>query len=127
MGNHAAAIGAKLSRVDVVAAYPITPQTQSVELLADMAAKGEFKGRFVLADSEHSAMSMLLGAASAGARTFTSTSSQGLAYMHELLHWVAGSRLPAVMVEVNRALGAPWNLWTDQTDSLSQRDTGWMH
>ncbi|MBI4371414.1 MAG: pyruvate ferredoxin oxidoreductase [Elusimicrobia bacterium] len=126
MGNHAAALGAALARVDVAAAYPITPQTQSVELLAELAAKGDFKGRFVLADSEHSAMSILLGAASVGARTFTSTSSHGLAYMHELLHWVAGARLPVVMVEVNRALAAPWNLWTDQTDSLSQRDTGWM-
>ncbi len=71
-------------------------------------------------------MAVLLGAASAGARTFTATSSHGLAYMHELLHWVAGARLPVVMIDVNRALAAPWNLGTDQTDSLSQRDTGWM-
>ena len=126
MGNHAAAMGAVLARAQVVAAYPITPQTQSVELLAEMNENGQFKGRFVRAESEHSAMSILLGAATAGARTFTSTSSHGLAYMHELLHWVAGARLPIVMAEVNRALAAPWNLWTDQTDSLSQRDTGWM-
>ncbi len=126
MGNHAAAVAANLARVDFVGAYPITPQTQSVELLAELAAKGEFKGQYVLADSEHSAMSMCLGAATAGARTFTSTSSHGLAYMHEMLHWVAGARLPVVMAEVNRALAAPWNLWTDQTDSLSQRDTGWL-
>lgn len=126
MGNHAAALAAKLARVGVVAAYPITPQTQSVELLAELAAKGEFPGRYIMADSEHSAMTMLLGAASAGARTFTATSSHGLAYMHELLHWVAGARLPVVMTEVNRALASPWNLWTDQTDSLSQRDTGWL-
>lgn len=126
MGNHAAAVAAALARVDVVSAYPITPQTQSVELLAEMEEKGEFQGRFMPVESEHSAMAALLGAASAGARTFTSTSSQGIAYMHELLHWVSGARLPVVMAEVNRALAAPWNLWADQTDSLSQRDTGWM-
>ncbi|OGR88014.1 MAG: pyruvate ferredoxin oxidoreductase [Elusimicrobia bacterium RIFCSPHIGHO2_02_FULL_57_9] len=126
MGNHCAAVAAALAKVDVVSAYPITPQTQSVELLAEMEASGRFKGRFMRVESEHSAMAELLGAATAGARTFTSTSSQGLAYMHELLHWVSGARLPVVMVEVNRALAAPWNLWADQTDSLSQRDTGWM-
>ena len=126
MGNHAAALGACLARAQVVAAYPITPKTQSVELLAEMEASGAFKGKFMRVESEHSAMSALLGAATAGARTFTSTSSQGLAYMHEMLHWIAGARLPVVMAEVNRALAAPWNLWTDQTDSLSQRDTGWL-
>lgn len=126
MGNHAAALGAALCRAQVVAAYPITPQTQSIELLAEMKAKGAFPGVYIPVESEHSAMSALLGAATAGARTFTSTSSHGLAYMHELLHWVAGARLPVVMEEVNRALAAPWSLWTDQTDSLAQRDTGWM-
>ncbi|OGS37385.1 MAG: pyruvate ferredoxin oxidoreductase [Elusimicrobia bacterium RIFOXYD12_FULL_66_9] len=126
MGNHAATIGAVLSRVQVVAAYPITPATQVIELIADMTAKGEYKGKFLRVESEHSAMAALLGASTAGARTFTATSSQGLAYMHELLHWVSGARLPVVMVDVNRALAAPWNLWTDQTDSLSQRDTGWL-
>lgn len=126
MGNHAATLGAVLSRAQVVAAYPITPATQVVELVAEMEAKGEYKGRFMRVESEHSAMAALLGAASAGARTFTATSSQGLAYMHELLHWVSGARLPVVMVDVNRALASPWNLWTDQTDSLSQRDTGWI-
>ncbi len=126
MGNHAATLGAVLARAQVVAAYPITPATQVVELIAEMEAKGEFSGRFMRIESEHSAMAALLGAASAGARCFTATSSQGLAYMHELLHWVSGARLPIVMVDVNRALAAPWNLWTDQTDSLSQRDTGWI-
>ncbi|MBI3565830.1 MAG: pyruvate ferredoxin oxidoreductase [Elusimicrobia bacterium] len=126
MGNHAATLGAVLSRAQVVAAYPITPATQVVELVAEMEAKGEYKGRFMRVESEHSAMAALLGAASAGARCFTATSSQGLAYMHELLHWVSGARLPVVMVDVNRALASPWNLWTDQTDSLSQRDTGWI-
>lgn len=126
MGNHAAAVGAALARAQVVTAYPITPQTQAVELLAELHAKGDFNGELLRVESEHSAMAALLGAATAGARTFTCTSSQGLAYMHELLHWVSGSRLPVVMVDVNRALAAPWNLWTDQTDSLSQRDTGWL-
>ncbi len=126
MGNHAAAMGAMLAKVDVVSAYPITPQTQVVEFLAEQKAKGAFAGQYLKVESEHSAMAELLGAATAGARCFTATSSQGLAYMHELLHWVAGARLPVVMVDVNRALAAPWNLWTDQSDSLSQRDTGWM-
>lgn len=126
MGNHAAAAAVRLARAGVVAAYPITPQTQVVEALAEMKATGEFPGRFVRVESEHSAMACLVGAAQAGARTFTATSSQGLAYMHEMLHWVSGARLPVVMAEVNRALGAPWILWTDQTDSLAQRDTGWL-
>lgn len=126
MGNHAATLGATLARAQVVAAYPITPATQVVELIAEMSAKGEYKGQFLRVESEHSAMAALLGAASAGARCFTATSSQGLAYMHEMLHWVSGARLPVVMVDVNRALASPWNLWTDQTDSLSQRDTGWL-
>jgi pyruvate/2-oxoacid:ferredoxin oxidoreductase alpha subunit len=125
-GNHAAAVAAQLARVQVTAGYPITPATQVFEALAEMKSKGEFAGEFIAAESEHSVMAALLGAATAGARTFTSTSSHGLAYMHELLHWVAGARLPVVMVEVNRALAAPWNLGTDQTDSLAQRDTGWM-
>ncbi|MBI5201615.1 MAG: pyruvate ferredoxin oxidoreductase [Elusimicrobia bacterium] len=125
-GNQAAAWAAALASVDVVAAYPITPATQVCETLAELQASGHYKGRYVKVESEHSAMSALLGAASAGARTFTATSSQGLAYMHEMLHWVSGARLPIVMVDVNRALAAPWNLWSDQSDSLSQRDTGWL-
>ncbi|MFI5345562.1 MAG: pyruvate ferredoxin oxidoreductase [Elusimicrobiota bacterium] len=125
-GNHAAAVAAQLARVQVTAGYPITPATQVFEALAEMKSKGEFPGEFIATESEHSVMAALLGAASAGARTFTATSSHGLAYMHELLHWVAGARLPVVMVDVNRALAAPWNLGADQTDSLSQRDTGWM-
>ncbi len=125
-GNHASAVAAQLARAQVCAGYPITPATQVFEALAEMKSKGELAGEFIAAESEHSVMAALLGAASAGARTFTATSSHGLAYMHELLHWVAGARLPVVMVNVNRALAAPWNLWTDQTDSLSQRDTGWM-
>ncbi|MBI4376873.1 MAG: pyruvate ferredoxin oxidoreductase [Elusimicrobia bacterium] len=125
-GNYAAAEAAALAGVQVASIYPITPATQIGERLSEMSAEGSFGGRLIRVESEHSAMASLLGAASAGARTFTATSSQGLAYMHEMLHWVSGARLPVVMVDVNRALAAPWNLWSDQSDSLSQRDTGWL-
>lgn len=125
-GNHAASYGAKLCRVQVVAAYPITPQTQIVEELAELAAEGGLAARFLEVESEHSAMASCIGAAMAGARAFTAASSQGLALMHELLHWAAGARLPVVMVNVNRAMAPPWSIYADQTDSLAQRDTGWM-
>ena len=110
----------------MVCAYPITPQTSLVENIAEMWAAGNFPGEYVSVESEYAALSYLIGAAYAGARTFTATSCQGLAYMHELLHWVSGARLPVVMVNVNRTLGAPWSLESDQRDSLSQRDTGWI-
>ncbi len=125
-GNQAAALAVKLSRVQVVCAYPITPQTSLVENIAEMWATGTFPGEYISVESEYSALSYLVGAAYAGARTFTATSCQGLAYMHELLHWAGGARLPIVMVNVNRTLGAPWSLEPDQRDSLSQRDTGWI-
>lgn len=125
-GNQAAALAVKLSRVQIVCAYPITPQTSLVENIAEMWSAGSFPGEYVSVESEYSALSYLIGAAYAGARTFTATSCQGLAYMHELLHWAAGARLPIVLVNVNRALGAPWSLEPDQLDSLSQRDTGWI-
>ncbi len=126
MGNHASAYGAKLSRAEVVAAYPITPQTQTVEKISEMVASGEMAAEFIKVESEHSAMAACIGASSAGARTFTTTSSQGLALMHEMLHWAGGARRPIVMVNVNRAMAPGWNIWSDQNDSLSQRDTGWM-
>ena len=126
MGNHAAAYGAKLARAEVVAAYPITPQTQTVEKIAEMVASGEMKAEYIKVESEHSAMAACIGASSAGARAFTATSSQGLALMHELLHWAAGARLPIVMTNVNRAMAPGWNIWSEQNDSLSQRDTGWL-
>lgn len=125
-GNHAVSYGAMLARVQVISAYPITPQTQIVELLSEMCANGALRAKFIKVESEHSAMAALIGAASAGARAFTATSSHGLALMHEMLHWAAGARLPIVMADVNRAMGPPWSVWTDQNDSLSQRDTGWM-
>jgi len=126
MGNHAVSWGAGLSGVEVIAAYPITPQTQVVELLSEMCATGEVGARFLKVESEHSAMAACIGASAAGARAFTATSSQGLALMHEMLHWAAGARTPVVLANINRAMGPPWNIWTEQTDSLAQRDTGWM-
>ncbi len=126
VGNHAVSWGVQLARAEVIAAYPITPQTQVVEELSEMCATGELKARFIKVESEHSAMAACVGASAAGARAFTATSSQGLALMHEMLHWAAGGRHPIVMVDVNRALGPGWNVWTDQTDSLAQRDTGWI-
>lgn len=126
MGNHALSYGAKLSRAEVISAYPITPQTEVVELLSQMCASGELKAKFIKVESEHSAMASLIGASATGVRTFTATSSQGLALMHEMLHWAAGARTPVVMGNINRAFAPPWSVWTEQNDSLSQRDTGWM-
>ncbi|MDD4700215.1 MAG: pyruvate ferredoxin oxidoreductase, partial [Oscillospiraceae bacterium] len=125
-GNYAVSYGVKLVDVQVVSAYPITPQTQIVEKLSEMCAKGELNAKYINVESEHSAMASCIGAASTGARVFTATSSQGLVYMHELLHWSSRARLPIVMANVNRALAPGWNVWVDQNDSLSQRDTGWM-
>lgn len=119
-------MGAALSRVEVVAAYPITPQTSVVEELSTMCAIGTLDARFIMVESEHSALACVMGAATAGARAFTATSSQGLLYMHEILHWASGARVPLVLVNVNRSIAPPWNVWADQTDSLSQRDTGWI-
>lgn len=125
-GNEAAALAVQRAGVDLVSAYPITPQTAIVEALADYWARGELGSEFVSVESEYAALSYCCGAAAAGARTFTATSSHGLAFMHEMIHWIAGARLPVVMAVVNRALGAPWCLDPDQGDSLSQRDTGWI-
>ena len=125
-GNQAAAHAARLAKPNVVAVYPITPQTSVSEMMAEFVAKGLLKAQLIRVESEHSVMAALIGAAQTGARTFTATSSHGLALMHELLHWAAGARLPIVMVNVNRAMGTPWTIWCDHLDSLSQRDTGWM-
>ena len=125
-GSHAVSEAARLAKVQVIAAYPITPQTHIVEALSQYCSDGTLKARFINVESEHSAMAAVIGAASGGARAFTASSSHGLAYMHELLHWASAARLPIVMAEVNRALGPGWNIWTDQTDSLAQRDTGWI-
>jgi len=125
-GNEAAALAAKLARVQMVSAYPITPQTVIVENLADIIGRGELKAKYMPVESEHSAMASCIGASMVGARAFTASSSQGLAYMHEMLHYAAGARVPVVMVNCNRALTPPWNLYCDHTDSLAQRDTGWV-
>ena len=125
-GNEAVSYGAMLARVKVIAAYPITPQTTIVEELSKLCAEGRLQADFVKVESEHSAMACCIGAAATGVRTFTATSSHGLLYMHEGLHWAAGARLPIVMANVNRAVGAPWSIRCDQNDSLSQRDTGWI-
>ena len=125
-GNEAAALAVKLSGVQVIAAYPITPQTSIAEKLASSVAADELKARYLKVESETSALAAVMGGSLSGARVFSATSSQGLALMHELLHWSSGARLPIVMVNVNRSMAAPWSLGTDHNDTLSQRDTGWM-
>ena len=125
-GNEAAAYGALLAKPAIVCAYPITPQTRIPEQISEFKAQGLFKGKFVNVESEMTALGYVIGASTSGVRTFTATSSQGLAWMHEGLHWASGSRLPIVMANVNRPLAAPWNLTCGQIDSLSQRDTGWI-
>ena len=125
-GNEAAAMAVKLSGVQVIAAYPITPQTSIAEKLASAVAASELKARYLKVESETSALAAVMGGSLSGARVFSATSSQGLALMHELLHWSSGARLPIVMVNVNRSMAAPWSLGTDHNDTLSQRDTGWM-
>jgi pyruvate/2-oxoacid:ferredoxin oxidoreductase alpha subunit len=124
--NEAAANAAALCRVQVVAAYPITPQTPVTEELASMVERGALKAEYITVESEHSAMASVVGASQVGARVFTATSANGLLYMHEMLHWAAGSRTPIVTACVNRGVGAPWTILNDQQDSISQRDTGWM-
>jgi len=125
-GNHAVANAVKLCRTPFVAAYPITPQTAIYEKLSEWEASGLLKGIMMRTESEHSAMAACIAASLTGVRTFTATSSQGLALMHEMLHFAAGCRAPVVMANVNRLLAAPWGFWADQLDSLSQRDTGWV-
>ncbi len=125
-GNHAAAIAAKLARVKVVPAYPITPQTTIVEYIASFIESGHMDAEYIRVESEHSAMAAAIGASAAGVRAFTATASQGLLLMSEVLHWAAGSRLPIGMAVVNRAVGPPWNIHVDHQDAMSQRDTGWL-
>lgn len=125
-GNEAAATAAKLARVQVVAAYPITPQSPVVEQISAWVESGELPAEFVAVESEHSALSVCIGASTAGARAFTATSANGLAYMTEQVWWAAGARLPIVMNIANRAMAAPWNVLNDQQDSMSVRDAGWV-
>lgn len=126
-GNTACALAVKDADVDFVAAYPITPQTAVAEKIAAYIAEGIMDANYLPVESEHSAASAIAAASAVGARVFTATASQGLLYMHEILHYAAGGRLPMVMANVNRAVNAPWCLYADHQDAVSQRDTGWIH
>lgn len=124
--SHAAAEAVALADTDVIAAYPITPQTHIVEHLADLVAGGKLDAEYIPVESEHSAISACLGSSAAGARTFTTAASQGLALMHEILFIASSLRLPMVMAVANRAISSPINIWADHSDIMPQRDTGWV-
>ncbi|MCT4639399.1 MAG: hypothetical protein N4A72_16970 [Bacteroidales bacterium] len=125
-GDEAVAHGVRLSRPHVIAAYPITPQTITVERLSEMVEAGELKAEYMHVESEHSAISATMGASAVGARTFTASSSQGLLYMTEGLHYASGGRYPIVMMNANRSVALPWSIYGDQRDSLSLLDSGWI-
>ena len=125
-GNEAVAWAARLARPKVVPVYPITPQTPVLEKLTEFQADGAFDAEVITPESEHSVMAACIPASLAGVRVFTATASQGLLLMHELLHYASGARAPIVMANVNRTLASPWAFWPDETDSLAQRDTGWI-
>lgn len=126
-GNEAVAVAMRQLKPDVIAAYPITPQTDIVQYFSSFIADGQVNTELVRVESEHSAMSAAIGASAAGARAMTATSSQGLALMHEMLHIASSYRLPIVMPVVNRALSGPINIHCDHSDSMNARDTGWIH
>jgi len=125
-GNATVAWAARYSRVQVISAYPITPQTVIVEKLSDFVDAGEMDAQYVRVESEHSVMGFLVGASYAGARTFTATAGQGLLYMTEMLHWASGTRLPIVMAVSDRGIAPPWNIWGDHQDVVAERDSGWL-
>lgn len=125
-GNHAVAWAARLARPKVVPGYPITPQTPILEKLTEFHASGELDAEIITPESEHSVMAACIPASLTGVRVFTATASQGLLLMHELLHYASGARAPIVMANVNRTPASPWGFWPDQTDSIAQRDTGWI-
>jgi len=125
-GSYAVAHAVMCCRPDVISAYPITPQTHIVEHLSQLVADGELDSEFLTVDSEFSALSVLVGSSAFGARSYSSTTSQGLALMYEVLYNVSGMRLPVVMNVANRAMGAPLNIWNDQQDSVGARDAGWL-
>jgi len=124
--SHAAAEAARMADVDVIAAYPITPQTHIPERLAEMVANGELEAAYIPVESEHSALSACLGSAAVGARTFTATAGQGLELMHEVVYVASSMRYPIVMTVCNRALSAPLSVWGDHSDAMAVRDTGWI-
>jgi pyruvate ferredoxin oxidoreductase alpha subunit len=125
-GNNAVAEAVKAVKPAVVAAYPITPQTEIVEQIANFVSSGKLASKYIPVESEHSSMAACIGASATGVRSFTATSSHGLVYMCEMLHWAAAARLPVVMANANRALGPGWNIWAEHSDALSMRDTGWL-
>jgi pyruvate ferredoxin oxidoreductase alpha subunit len=125
-GSYAVAHAVMCCRPDVISAYPITPQTHIVENLSQLVADGELDSAFLTVDSEFSALSVLVGSTACGGRGYSSTTSQGLALMYEVLYNVSGMRLPIVMTVANRAIGAPLNIWNDQQDSIGARDVGWL-
>jgi len=125
-GSFAVAEAAKLADTDVIAAYPITPQTHIVERLAELVANGELDAEYIPVESEHSAMSACIGASAVGARTFTATAGQGLELMHEVLYIASSLRLPVIMAVANRALSAPLSVWGDHSDVMAVRDCGWV-
>src|SRR5271157_33753 len=125
-GNEASAWGARRAKVNVITAYPITPQTTVMETLAEFVDSGSMNAKFVKVESEHSVMAGMVGASMTGARTFTATSGQGLLYMAEMVHWVAGTRLPVITTISSRGIAPPWNIWVDYSDVMSMRDTGWL-
>ncbi|GAB3655705.1 transketolase C-terminal domain-containing protein [Ramlibacter alkalitolerans] len=125
-GNHAVAWAARLARPEVVPVYPITPQTPILEQITEFHASGAMQAQILTPESEHSVLAACIPAALAGARVFTATASQGLLLMHEVLHYASGARAPIVMCNVNRTVASPWAFWPDETDSLAQRDTGWI-
>jgi len=126
MGTHAVSRAVALARVQFIAAYPITPQTFIVEHLSEFVNNGELDCEYIEVESEHSAMSACVSASASGVRTFTATSSQGLALMHEILPIASGLRLPVVMAVVNRAIAAPINIWVEHSDIMPERDSGWL-
>ena len=125
-GNHAVAWAARLARPEVIPVYPITPQTPILEMITEFHARGEMQAQVLTPESEHSVLAACIPASLAGARVFTATASQGLLLMHEVLHYASGARAPIVMCNVNRTVASPWAFWPDETDSLAQRDTGWV-
>lgn len=125
-GNDAVAEGVRLSRPHVISAYPITPQTIAVERLSEMVEDGSLKAEYMHVESEHSALACAMGVSSVGARAFTATSSQGLLYMAECLPYASGARMPIVMMNANRALATPWNIYGDQMDSMFLLNSGWI-
>lgn len=125
-GSHAVAEAVRLSRPQVISAYPITPQTHIVERLAEMVADGVLDAEYMTVESEFTALSACIGASAAGSRVYSATTSQGLALMFEVCFNAAGMRLPIVMTIANRALSAPLSIWNDQQDSISLRDSGWL-